>query len=143
MNLTEGATAENHAASGKYYTLANGLYAPDGTTGSVEWFAAGAYLNELPFYVGADGEATIGLSKTETLANDYAVVGAWSLYYYGPGNSVDKIATGIEDIRPNASSAEMTPVAYYSLSGVRLSAPQKGINIVRMSNGQTVKMLVR
>ena len=81
LNLTEGATSETHAE--KYYTLSNGLFAPDGTSPTAAWFAAGAYLNELEFMVGEDGEVTIGLSKKDVLANDYQVVGEWKLFYMG------------------------------------------------------------
>jgi len=81
LNLTEGATSETYAE--KYYTLSNGLFAPDGTSPTAAWFAAGAYLNELTFTVPEDGEVTIGLSKAEVLANDYQVVGEWNLYYMG------------------------------------------------------------
>ena len=34
-------------------------------------------------------------------------------------------------------------VAYYSLTGKRLSAPTRGINIVRLANGKAVKRIVR
>ena len=34
-------------------------------------------------------------------------------------------------------------VAYYSLDGRRLKSPQKGINIIRRSDGTTKKMIVR
>lgn len=34
-----------------------------------------------------------------------------------------------------------TPVAYYTLSGIRLNAPQKGLNIVKMADGTTKKVL--
>jgi len=142
LNLTEGATTEQLSASNKYYTLSNGLYAPDGTTGSVEYFAAGAYLNELPFYVGKDGSATIGLTKSEVLANDYEVVGEWRLYYYGSGDQVNELngETAIRDLHQDGA---ISPVAFYSLDGTRLSAPQRGVNLVRMSNGQTLKVIVK
>ena len=90
MNLTEGATTEQLSPSNKFYTLTNGLYAPDGTTGTAEYFAAGAYLNELEFMVPADGEVTIGLSKKEVLANDYEVVGEWQLWYMGDPEQTDE-----------------------------------------------------
>ena len=140
MNLAEGADAD--ALDVKCYTLSNGLYAPDGTTPTAAWFAAGRYLNELMFYVGADGEVTIGLSKTETFANDYEVVGAWNLYYYGSGNNVDDIATGIT-ITDATPVAVAMPVSFYSLSGTRMAVPQKGINIVKMSDGSVRKVLVK
>ena len=139
MNLTEGADADNLGVN--CYTLNSGLFAPDGTTPTAAWFAAGRYLNELMFYVGNDGKATIGLSKTEVLANDYEVVGAWNLYYYGPGNNVDEIATDITETE-NVPVA-VTPVAFYSLSGTPLAAPVPGINIVKMSDGSVRKVFVK
>ena len=74
----------------------------------------------------------IGLSKTETYANDYEVVGAWNLYYYGSGNNVDQLNGGGEDGIAVTESGHGMPVGIYSLGGTRLSAPQRGINIIRM-----------
>jgi hypothetical protein len=34
-------------------------------------------------------------------------------------------------------------VEFYTINGVRLAAPQKGINIVKMSNGTISKVLVK
>ena len=47
--------------------------------------------------------------------------------------------TAIKDIRVNGS----TGMGYYSLDGRRLSSPQKGINIIRQSDGTTKKILVK
>jgi hypothetical protein len=33
--------------------------------------------------------------------------------------------------------------AIYTADGARISAPQKGLNIIRMSNGKTVKVLIK
>lgn len=46
-------------------------------------------------------------------------------------NSISDVAT------------EAAPVAYYSIAGARLNAPQKGVNVVRMSNGAVKKVLVK
>ena len=49
--------------------------------------------------------------------------------------------TGINDaVVDNFNSAE---VARYSLDGIRLSTPQKGLNIVKLSDGRTVKVMVK
>ncbi|MBO4565193.1 MAG: hypothetical protein J5720_07145 [Bacteroidaceae bacterium] len=142
MNLTEGATTEQLSPSNKFYTLSNGLYAPDGTTGTAEYFKAGAYLNELPFYVGNDGTVKIGLSKTEVIANDYEVVGEWKLYYYGAGDKVAEIGgdTAIKAIELNAGN---NVAGIFNTSGARLAAPQRGINIIRTAEGKTIKVLVK
>lgn len=143
MNLYEDATDE--PVNGvKCYTLGNGKYAPDGTTPTAAYFAAGYYLNELPFYVGTDGKVRIGLSKAETYANDYEVVGEWNLYYYGSGNNVDLLngegeGNGIAAVENGLAM----PVGIYSLSGARLSVPQRGINIIRMPDGSVRKIMIK
>lgn len=47
-------------------------------------------------------------------------------------------ATGVTTIH---SDATIAPTHYFSIDGKQLSAPQKGLNIVRMSDGKTVKMV--
>ena len=142
-NLSEDASTSPET-SGNTYTLGNGLYAPDGTTPSVDYFNAGYYLNGLHFYL-ESGDITIGLRKDVVLPNDYSVVGAWHLYYFGKGNYLDKITKEDGELDAiKATDVEMaTPVAYYSLSGTRLAQPQKGVNIVKMSNGMTLKIIVK
>lgn len=122
MNLFEDAADTNYGVN--CYTLANGKFAPDGTSSTVEFFNQGHYLNKLQFYVPADGKARIGLEKTEILANDYEVVGAWHLYYLGASGE-----QGIDEVN-NASPVFVTEI--YTLDGVRISAPQQGVNIFRI-----------
>lgn len=58
--------------------------------------------------------------------------------------------TGAEDLHPDAtgisllsSSIAPHPSCYYSPDGRKLSAPQHGLNIVRMSDGTTRKIMVK
>ena len=51
------------------------------------------------------------------------------------------IATGIKNVSNTSSSA--TESARYSTDGTRLASPQKGINIIRMSDGTVKKVLVK
>ncbi len=141
-NLYEDATDEPIEGV-NCYTLGNGKYAPDGTTPTAAYFAAGYYLNELPFYVGTDGKVRIGLSKTVILPNDYEVVGAWNLYYYGSGYHVDELNGGGEDAIQSAEVQVAMPVGIYSLNGTRLSVPQRGINIIRMADGTVKKIMIK
>ncbi len=143
MNLTEGATT-TLPASVSYYTLSSGLYAPDGTSASAAYFSAGYYLNELPFYVGDDGKVRIGLSKTEIYANDYEVVGEWNLYYYGTGDNVDKV-TGIESLEGSEAGNTVSAVSagIYNLQGQRIQRLQRGLNIIKMSDGSVSKIIVK
>ncbi len=141
MNLCEDAQPTDYSV--KCYELSNGLYAPDGTTPTVEFFNQGHYLNKLKFTVPADGKVRIGLSKTEVLANDYEVVGAWKLYYLGKSENGGG-ETAIETVE---SAAEVVSTTIYSLNGAQLTTPQRGINIIRsvLSDGtvKVQKVLVR
>lgn len=49
-------------------------------------------------------------------------------------------STGIEDV---TTGSEATVVARYNVNGVQIAAPVKGINIVKMSDGTTRKVLVK
>ena len=53
--------------------------------------------------------------------------------------TIQEAATGIEGI---TSSSEVTEQARYNIDGMRLQAPTRGINIVRMSDGTTCKVVV-
>ena len=147
MNLSEGGVSSaDEVPEGVNTRTINGIIVPDGTTPSVAFYHAGHYLNELPFYVGADGIATIGMHLDKTIGtNDYVVVGEWKLYYYGSGKNADILGEDIPDAIQQVAAAPQgaTPVARYTLSGTRLAAPQKGINLVKMSDGHVVKVLVK
>ena len=55
-------------------------------------------------------------------------------------HSVYADPTGIIDIE---SADNATEVARYDLNGRKLTAPQKGLNIIKLSNGKTVKKLIK
>ena len=55
----------------------------------------------------------------------------------------NELATGIEEITNATANRKATPAAIYSINGTRLSAMQRGINIVKMSNGETKKVIVK
>ncbi len=140
MNLCEGALS-TPVADSSCDQLSNGLYVPNGTSSTVKWFNEGHYLNKLQFTVPADGKARIGLEKTQVVADDYEVVGAWNLYYLGKSDNEE---VGIESVDSNASVVSTT---IYTLNGVQIATPQQGINIVKsvLSDGtvKVQKVLVR
>ncbi len=55
--------------------------------------------------------------------------------------TLKNIADGISEV--NANATEGVEVARYNAAGQLISAPQKGINIIKMSNGETHKVLVK
>ncbi|MCD8236195.1 MAG: hypothetical protein LUD00_05980 [Prevotellaceae bacterium] len=81
----------------------------------------------------ADSEVTIGIRTEETGAN-WFVADNFKLTYYGTDSQVS-----IDGVTP--SGAEVVAVEYYTLGGVRVATPQKGVNILKatLSDG-TVKV---
>ena len=52
--------------------------------------------------------------------------------------------TGIEDLTAEQATAEpAVEVARYNINGQRIAAPQKGVNIIRYSDGQTKKVFIK
>ncbi len=51
--------------------------------------------------------------------------------------------TGTDGITPTADSSNATETARYATDGTRLAAPKAGVNIVKMSDGTTRKVMVR
>lgn len=80
-------------------------------------------------------------------------INKWECTLYVPQESLDAyksaaqwkefffLETGIKNV-PNASSSA-TESARYSTDGTRIASPQKGINIIRMSDGKVKKVLVK
>lgn len=81
-----------------------------------------------------EGKATIGITNNGKMAARWIVIDNFELYYLG------ETVTGIIDI--NATGAK-TPVSFYDISGARIAGPQKGINIIKLSNGKVQKVLVK
>ena len=59
--------------------------------------------------------------------------------------NVLRLLIGDDDVTGNMEPSQAAPTveAIYNLQGVRLSTMQKGMNILQMSNGQSVKVLVK
>jgi hypothetical protein len=51
---------------------------------------------------------------------------------------VDVSSTGIENVNAAANNEQ---IARYTLDGRRVQSMQKGLNIVRMANGKTIKVV--
>lgn len=69
---------------------------------------------------------------TETVGTD--VIG------YGPKVTVNFVYNA-ESAHIGSAQTDVTPVEYYNLRGQRISSPQKGLCVVRLSNGKTLKQL--
>ncbi len=122
--LTADKVTEIGSSTDKCATVGEDLYVPNLMTSGNSWFEAGYYDNETPVIeVGEDGVLRIGV-KTEGrtgLTTDWSIFDNFELYYLGT------TVTGIDEI---GDVEEVTVKGIYNLAGQKLSAPQKGINII-------------
>ncbi len=70
-------------------------------------------------------------------------VGGLNMYIYNPGITTDITTladtSGIDGVGVDSSDIE----AIYSVDGRQLSAPQRGVNIVRLSDGTVNKVYIK
>lgn len=89
-----------------------------------------------------DSKVTIGIEALSATGN-WLAADNFKLYYYGTNSAIEVNgdASSSTDIEGVDSSAAVTPVAIYTISGVKVDAMQKGLNIVKFSDGSTKKIL--
>lgn len=87
---------------------------------------------------GADYEA-----KTLFVANGKSVLLHATLHFVSQEEYENVTGIAETDITARTPQAGTGEVAYYSLGGTRLPAPQRGINIVRKADGSVQKILVK
>lgn len=112
------------------------FYYPNSVYGSKNIFTKHPemYNNEIDVYVEEGGNLTFGLRKTEKIGNDWSMFDNFQLFYIGT-----KTPTGINATEiANGANAE----GIYTISGVKTNSMNKGINIIKMSDG-TVKKVVK
>lgn len=68
-------------------------------------------------------------------------VGLQSVYYGGGERNVSEIAWNYSSGVKDAVATEATPAAFYGIDGTRHNSLQKGINIVKMSDGSVKKIM--
>ncbi len=98
-------------------------------------------LHEVIFDIpeSADVKVVIGFKTAGVQDAHWFSYDNFALQYYGTNSSKENSGNpiNIEDIE---NAEEVISVAVYSISGARLAAPQKGINIIRktLSNGKVI-----
>ena len=109
------------------------------------------HISELQIYREPSGDSQIDLSLMEEddilqavinaqagLSNYQITQEAYNELKEAYEAFMAEVATGIDTVQTND-----TPTARYDLQGRRIGTPQKGINIIRMSDGTTRKVLVK
>lgn len=93
------------------------------------------------------GEATVKLTLVacQKKSSGFDEFGIEQFEWEGKGDcssvTVKFVCDGTTAINGVTDNANATVVARYAADGTRLSAPQKGLNIVKLSNGKTVKYI--
>ncbi|MBQ2298191.1 MAG: hypothetical protein II278_02285, partial [Bacteroidaceae bacterium] len=106
------------------------LYANDG---SVAVTTSGLYTVTVKLEEGADLKLGVRWSDS---GDKWTCLDEFKLAYYGTESSL--VPSGVDAIE---GDNVVTPVAIYTISGVKVDAMQKGLNIVKFSDGSTKKIL--
>lgn len=128
------------------YRLSDGKYLPNTMQTTKMYMELGYFLDNSVICEVKDGYLKIGIKKDVLRADDWVVIDHWQLEYYGDASehNPDGDASGIESVDKDVTVVSKT---YYTIGGVMLDAPVKGINIVKqvMSDGSVkyVKVLVK
>lgn len=87
-----------------------------------------------------EAEATVKINVYKVTKPKVGLPTFKELNVNGPSITIHfiKSANGISSVN---TSTTAKAIAYYTADGKRISAPQKGLNIVKMSDGRTVKMV--
>lgn len=95
-----------------------------------------AYNSSVLFYLPETGNIEVGISKNEGVKQDWVIMEQFELFYLG------KVApTAINEVVEATTEGEGA-VEYYSIDGVKLNAPQAGLNIVKYANGVVRKVFI-
>ena len=123
-------------------TLPDGIIwiAPDAFNGCFGLTSIYVYAEKVPL-IGGNAFAGVDVKKCTVYVpmgtrDDYRLSGFGDYFE----NIVEFEATGIDK---TTTSTEVEEVARYSVNGQRLSAPTKGLNIVKYSDGSVKKVAVR
>ena len=108
-----------------------------------EWMIGNDEETDKAKYGEAKAKLTLVVCRKVSLGKDQFGIEKFDYEDIGESSTVtvhfvyNEKSTGINGI----NNADATVVARYAADGTRLSAPQKGLNIVKLSNGKTVKYI--
>ena len=94
-----------------------------------------AFANSVIFYISESSNVELGIKKKAAIGSDWVIMDDFELYYLGKEAPV-----AIDEVADNA--AAQGAVEYYSVNGVKLNAPQAGLNIVKYANGEVRKVFI-
>lgn len=105
-------------------------YYPSNMPTSMAYFEEGYYWNMLKFEIKeGQNEITIGIRKNSYKYWDSVMFDNWQLEYVGATEPTEQ-ETAVENI----ALSNITSVKYYTLDGVEMSRPVKGVNIIKRTD---------
>lgn len=116
--ISSGAYA-NAGISGQ--TSIEGKNVPNDMVSAGKWFDNGHYKNEVTVNV-RGGKLTVGVRKVENTGDDWLILDNWTLEYMGTGAGIKNVVEG---------NANVVATEFYSIDGMKLGAPKKGLNIIK------------
>lgn len=100
-------------------TSIDGKNVPNDMVSAGKWFDSGHYKNEVIVDV-REGKLTIGVRKVRNTGDDWLILDNWTLEYLGQGTGIKTVGTG-----------DVVSTEYYGVDGMKLSAPRRGLNIIK------------
>ena len=142
-NIMDGAQEAPICESGETPTTdleGTTVYIPENMEAASTYFTNELYPNTLKVQVGEDGKLTIAIKKWNYIDSDWTIFTGWQLYYLGKtgANFSDELDAVEELSNINAKATQV-----FSIDGRQSTRLNRGINIVRMSDGSVHKVLVK
>ena len=121
-------------------TLETQVYIPNTMACAENYFLTyEKYNNGLKVQVGENGKMTIGIRKTTHIESDWTIFTNWKLFFLGKtGANFQEELSSVSSITAAGKVGQV-----FSIDGTQLNSLRRGINIVRMSDGNVRKVLVK
>ncbi len=138
--LSSGAGEEKLGIGDEVATGDGNIYVPNDMVSANAYFTLDnpRYVNELVIKV-TDGKLRVGIKKETNVDTGWVIMDTWRLTYTGNDMPTD----GIENV--NGTVGTPVKVEYFSIDGMKLSKPSKGVVIMRATDAAgnvTVKTVV-
>jgi len=134
MHIAEGGQAEKLSEGGTELKVQN-LCVPYNEKAARNYINHGFYDNVIAFTLSVNSSLSVGMKKESVVDKDWVLVDGFQLLYFGVGVDSDVVATDIDSVEENDTQA------YYSLGGIRVSKPNKGITLKQTKDGRIVKIM--
>lgn len=115
-------------------TKVAGMYVPSNTNASQAYIAEGLYDNMIKLKTTNTRSFTIGIKNAKAVEGDMVFIEGLTLYYYG-----NPAVTDIDELENTELDSEIE--GYYTVSGMKIAEPAKGITIVKFKDGSSIKVM--